>query len=430
MSDGIVLIGLPGSGKTSVGQRVAARLGRQFIDIDWEVERISGRNSADLIVSGGDAALRDVERQAVDEAVLKPGAVISTGGGTVLDPLNRWLLMEHGARVRLDAPAEMLASRLLAEPGIRRPLLGGDLAGGLRRFGERRASVYAAADAVVDATGDIESVADKVVVAAPRDMASAWRPLLDEASPRHHSFGPDHGRLLMGRGLDGAALSQAVEQAASGALAILVDRRALAANPGLAAALGAERMCVTEGGEAAKSMARLEQVLEWLASINLERSEPLLVVGGGTIGDLGGLAAALHRRGVPLINVPTTWLAQADSAIGGKVAVDLPDAKNGVGTFWPAWLTVEDADVLATLPVERRRDGIAECLKAGLIGDPLLWQLVEERGVAALNGGDPAAVYAITERAVRVKLDIVERDPFESGERRRLNLGHTVGHAL
>jgi 3-dehydroquinate synthetase len=80
--------------------------------------------------------------------------------------------------------------------------------------------------------------------------------------------------------------------------------------------------------------------------------------------------------------------------------------------------------------VDRRRDGIAECLKAGLVGDPLLWQLIEERGVAALKGEDPAAVYAMTERAVRIKLDIVDRDPFESGERRKLNLGHTLGHAL
>ncbi len=86
--------------------------------------------------------------------------------------------------------------------------------------------------------------------------------------------------------------------------------------------------------------------------------------------------------------------------------------------------------MLTTLPVERRRDGMAECLKAGLIGDPMLWQLVEERGVAALHGEDAAAAYAITERAVRLKIGIVDRDPYETGERRKLNLGHTLGHAL
>jgi 3-dehydroquinate synthetase len=133
---------------------------------------------------------------------------------------------------------------------------------------------------------------------------------------------------------------------------------------------------------------------------------------------------------MPLVNVPTTWLAQADSAIGGKVAIDLPKAKNAVGAFWPASQIVTDADLTESLPVERRREGIAECLKAGLIGDTALWALVEERGPAALSGEDRAAAYAMTERAARLKLAIVDRDPYEEGERRQLNLGHTLGHAL
>jgi 3-dehydroquinate synthetase len=168
----------------------------------------------------------------------------------------------------------------------------------------------------------------------------------------------------------------------------------------------------------------------WLTDVGAERTDTLIVAGGGTIGDVGGLAAALHRRGMPLVNVPTTWLAQADSAIGGKVAIDLPNAKNAVGAFWPASLIVSDADLITSLPVERRRDGLVECLKAGLIGDSELWTLVTERGAKALAGDDPAAAYAITERAALVKLAIVDRDPFEDGERRRLNLGHTLGHAL
>jgi 3-dehydroquinate synthetase len=187
---------------------------------------------------------------------------------------------------------------------------------------------------------------------------------------------------------------------------------------------------LVQGGEDAKSMARLEQTLSWLTSIGAERSDPLVVAGGGTVGDVGGLAAALHHRGMPLVHVPTTWLAQADSSVGGKVAIDLPDAKNAVGAFWPAALIATDIDLLNTLPVDRRRDGLAECLKAGLISDPVLWELVEQRGTAALLATDPAAVYAITERAVLVKLAIVERDPTEKGERRVLNLGHTLGHAL
>jgi shikimate kinase/3-dehydroquinate synthase len=421
MSDGIVLVGLPGSGKTSVGRPLAQRLGRHFVDIDDEVRRIGGFTSAQLIERAGERRLRDVERQAVAGAVGVPGAVIATGGGTILDPLNRWVLMDHGVRIRLDAEPEVLADRLRADT-TQRPLLGDDVTGGLRRTAVDRAPFYAAFDVAVDANDSLELVVNRAADAATSALTDDWRPLLDLAVERHVPIGPAQARLLMGRGLTQAFLEGAV-----GARAVyVVDRHAAHAVPGL----GADRTYEIDGGEQVKSMAELERLLAWLSGCGVERSDPVVVIGGGTVGDLGGLAAALHRRGVSLVNVPTTWLAQADSAIGGKVAVDLPGAKNGVGTFWPASLIVEDVDGLRTLPVERRRDGIAECLKAGLIGDPLLWQLVEERGKACVSGADEAATYAMTERAVRVKLEIVDRDPFESGERRKLNLGHTIGHAL
>lgn len=428
MSDGIVLVGLPGSGKSVVGRQVAARLGRPFIDVDFEIKRLSGTPPASLIERDGEARMRAVERQAVESAVRVPGAVVATGGGTVLDPMNRWLLMEHGVRVRLDAPPEALAARLRASD-TSRPLLGADLEAGLRRTAEERSDVYAAVDAAVDASGSPDSVTGALIETVGAAHRS-WRPLLDAPFTRHVPTGPKAGRLLMGRGLDDAALHEGVAAATSGTPVFVADRRALGSNPRLAGAIGLDRLLVLDGGEQAKSFAGLEALLGWLSSINVERSDPLVVVGGGTIGDLGGLAAALHRRGIPLVNVPTTWLAQADSAIGGKVAIDLPAAKNAVGAFWPACLALIDAELPVPLPVERRRDGIAECLKAALIGDPELWRLVEDRGAAALSGEDQAAAYAITERAIRVKLAIVDRDPFESNERRNLNLGHTIGHAL
>jgi 3-dehydroquinate synthetase len=118
-----------------------------------------------------------------------------------------------------------------------------------------------------------------------------------------------------------------------------------------------------------------------------------------------------------------------DAAIGGKVAVDLPNAKNAAGAFWPPSAVLADVASLRTLPRARRLDGMAESLKAGLIGDPVLWRLVETRGRESLNK-DEAARYAIIDRSVQLKLRVVERDLFERGERRTLNLGHTIGHAL
>ena len=176
-------------------------------------------------------------------------------------------------------------------------------------------------------------------------------------------------------------------------------------------------------------MGRLVRVLEWLATQRAERDEPVIAVGGGTVGDLAGTAAALFNRGLPLIQVPTTWLAQADSAFGGKVAVDLETAKNAVGAFWPPVAVLSDVAALRSLPARHRRNGMAESVKAALIGDPGLWRLIETRGRASLRDDEPAR-YAILERSAGVKLAICERDPFEAGERRALNLGHTIGHAL
>jgi 3-dehydroquinate synthetase len=210
-----------------------------------------------------------------------------------------------------------------------------------------------------------------------------------------------------------------------GTPSVVVDRRVASLAPGAPEG----RRLEIAAGEHGKRLRNLERVLDWLSSVQHERSDPLLAVGGGTLGDLAGLAAALYGRGVAWMDIPTTWLAQADAALGGKVGVDLRAAKNAVGAFWPPVAVVGDVAALRTLPPSRLRDGLAEAIKSAIIGDPALWSLLESRGLAALRG-DEEARYAITERSARVKLDIVSRDPFESGERRQLNLGHTLGHAL
>jgi shikimate kinase / 3-dehydroquinate synthase len=386
---------------------------------------------AEIIDAEGEGFFRGLERRALERAGALQGAVIGTGGGTPLDPLNRWLLMEHGLRVRLDAPIDRLAHRLTSD-GVSRPLLGADLVAGLRRTAESRAAVYRAVDATVDADAPLDHVAGLVVDSHARRPAGVaqWRPLYDAPFRRQHPLGPAEGRVLFGRGLTASALAAALAPWEGRRPAVVADSAALTKLPGLLAALPDGRLLAIRGGESAKTFDRLQQLLEWLSVEGAERSDPLLAVGGGTIGDVAGLAAALHRRGMPLVHLPTTWLAQADSAHGGKAAIDLPMAKNAVGAFWPPALTIADTSLLASLPVEARRDGMAEVLKSGLIGDPALWDLAETRGTAALSGEDEAAVYAMTERAARVKLAIVERDPYEDGERRVLNLGHTLGHAF
>jgi shikimate kinase/3-dehydroquinate synthase len=407
---GVVLVGMPGSGKSTVGRLVAERLGRPFIDTDAIFERIHRTPAPDYLRSHGEPAFREAEAAAVAEACRNSGAVIAAGGGAIIDPLNRWALWHHGVVAWLDAPAEILARRLESDV-VPRPTFKPYDASRLSSVNAERAPFYRAADVRLDATPEPSRVADELI--GPR-ARPAGRRLFDAEVSRNHPIGPALGRVVMGVELD---------------LGSLVPRGVVVADRRVALDVPDRSRLEIIAGERAKRVRRLERVLEWLAAERVERGEPVIAVGGGTVGDLAGTAAALYNRGLPLVQVPTTWLAQADSAIGGKVAVDLGTAKNAVGAFWPPVAVLADVAVLRSLPARHRRDGMAESVKAALIGDPGLWRLIESRGRASLGEDEPAR-YAIIERSVRLKLSVCERDPFELGERRTLNLGHTVGHAL
>jgi len=407
---GIVLVGMPGSGKSTVGRQIAERLDRPFVDTDVVFERLHGQPVPDYLRTQGEPAFREAEAAAVAKACSQPGAVIGAGGGAIIDPLNRWAFWHHGVVAWLDVPPETLVRRLQNDP-VARPTFQPYDAAQLSSVLADRAPFYRAADVRLDTTQDPERVAGELVRLPRR---SVERRLYDAEVIRHHPIGPEVGRVVMGIDLDFGAL-------APRGLAV-VDPRSSIDVPSRA------RLEV-RGGERAKRMGPLIGVLEWLATERAERDEAVIAVGGGTVGDLAGTAAALFNRGLPLVQVPTTWLAQADSAFGGKVAVDLETAKNAAGAFWPPVAVLSDVAALRGLPARHRRTGMAESVKAALIGDPGLWDLIESRGRSSLRG-DEAARYAILERSARVKLAVCERDPFEIGERRALNLGHTIGHAL
>ena len=182
-------------------------------------------------------------------------------------------------------------------------------------------------------------------------------------------------------------------------------------------------------GEAHKTMATLEECCQAFARIPLGRSDFVVAVGGGVIGDLTGFAAAIWNRGVPIVQVPTTLLGQVDSAIGGKTAVDLSQGKNLVGAFHQPLAVVADTGTLATLPVRQRRAGLAEVLKYGFIADPEILATLEDQPAAAV-AGQPDLVDELVRRSVAVKARVVAADEREAGERALLNYGHTVGHAI
>ena len=176
-------------------------------------------------------------------------------------------------------------------------------------------------------------------------------------------------------------------------------------------------------GEASKSLKTLQSVLEQMLAFGLGRGDLVVAVGGGVVGDLGGFCAATYMRGIDFINCPTSTLAQIDSSIGGKTAVDLGDTKNIVGAFWQPKLVIVDPETLATLPRRHFVNGLAEAIKAGLLADPELFAIFEK-------GDVDAEIDTIIYRCLRFKKKIVEQDETEHGVRKALNFGHTIGHGI
>jgi 3-dehydroquinate synthase len=189
------------------------------------------------------------------------------------------------------------------------------------------------------------------------------------------------------------------------------------------------RQIVIAPGEEAKSFAGLEHVCSALLDLGLERSDLVIAFGGGVVGDLTGFAAAILKRGMDFIQIPTTLLAQVDSSVGGKTAIDAPQGKNLIGAFHQPRAVLADLEVLATLPARERICGYAEVIKYGLLGDADFFAWLEAHGAAVL-ACEPQALAQAIARSVEMKAAIVAEDERETGARALLNLGHTFGHAV
>jgi 3-dehydroquinate synthase len=217
-------------------------------------------------------------------------------------------------------------------------------------------------------------------------------------------------------------------------VAIITDERVAGLHlPALAAALSAEGIAASAlalpPGEASKSWAGLERAVEWLIAERIERRDIVIALGGGVIGDLAGFAAAILRRGVRFVQIPTTLLAQVDSSVGGKTGINSPLGKNLVGAFHQPALVLADIDALATLPPRDFLAGYGEVVKYGCLGDAEFFAWLEAKG-PSLAGGDGGLRQEAVRRSVAMKAGIVARDETEEGERALLNLGHTFAHAL
>lgn len=191
----------------------------------------------------------------------------------------------------------------------------------------------------------------------------------------------------------------------------------------------ADRLILFEDSERTKRLQTVEALTRALVRAGADRRALVVAVGGGVVGDVAGFVAATYQRGVRLAHIPTTVVAQVDSAIGGKTAVDLPEGKNLVGAFYPPKLVMADPTLLATLPHREFRSGLYEVVKYGVIADPELFDFFEKR-LAAILRRDQAAMGWLIPRSIGIKAYVVEKDEHESSLRKILNFGHTLGHAF
>jgi 3-dehydroquinate synthase len=239
--------------------------------------------------------------------------------------------------------------------------------------------------------------------------------------------------VVVGRRLT-ANLGSRVAPFAKGRTVIVTDETVAGLHgPAVLASLEAAgvraRLLTIPPGENSKSFAELERVIDRLLAFGLDRRGLIVALGGGVVGDLAGLAAALYMRGIDVVQVPTTLLAQVDSSVGGKTAIDTPRGKNLVGAFHQPRLVVADIDLLATLPERQLRSGWAEVLKHGLICDADFFDWLAGQGASGAKG-DPVALTRAVVRSIEIKSAIVGEDEKEAGRRALLNLGHTFGHAI
>lgn len=413
----IALVGMPGAGKTTVGRVLAERLGLPFADSDEEVAAAADASVSDIWARDGEAAFRAREEQAIARLLAGPPAVIATGGGAFAQPATRAALQAGATTVWLHADLSTLSRRTA---GGGRPLLAGDRDAALRALWAERRPAYARAALRVGAGPEPGAVADAILAALP--AAPAIVPVGGE-KPYDVLIGPG---LLPDAGwhLQSVLRGRAVALVADHMVDSLHGDRVAAALEGLAV----HRLAIAPG-EASKSWDGLRDLVERLAAAGLDRSGAVLALGGGVVGDLAGLAAALHLRGVDWIGAPTTLLSIVDSSVGGKTAIDTAAGKNMAGAFWPPRLVLADLDTLATLPPRELAAGYAEVVKMALLGDAPFLGWLEAHGPAVLRR-DPDALRFAVERSVRAKAAIVTADEREAGPRALLNLGHSFGHAL
>ncbi len=411
----ICLVGFMGAGKSTALAELRSK-GLRTADADRLIEAEAGLSVPEIFDQSGEAGFREIEERVVLSALEDDSIdALALGGGAVTISAIReelagpshttvWLEIEEGAAWRRVQRSDRPLAR--------------DEASFRELFAQRRPLYESVADAILPsiATRIWERALGPVRVLGglPAGTRMLWATSSNGDYP-----------VFVGRGLLDTPLF------AAGSPALPGEGRSFgftddSVGPLYAGEIrGLEATISVPPGETSKTMSQAEDSLRQIARLGATRSDRLVAIGGGVVGDLGGFCAATYQRGIPYVQVPTTLVAQVDSAYGGKTGVDLPEGKNYVGAFHLPSAVVTDVDTLSTLPEGELRAGMAEVVKTALLAGGSLWQQVSE-----LEPGEITSRADLVFACARYKCAVVAADERDHGLRAVLNFGHTVGHAI
>ena len=412
-----------GTGKTEVGRQLAQLLQWPFVDLDARIVKGAGKSIPKIFAQSGEATFRQLERRALAEVLKGPQAVVALGGGAVCSAANLKKLQAAGTLILLQAEVATLMKRLRGDKS--RPLLkGGNPQEAIQKLLAERAPYYDAIPWQMKTEG-------KTPKQLARRIASLWP--LDQAS-LEVSLGKRSYPIYFQQ--DGVkSLNSLLRRTFSGDRLFLLTNSVVDRLYGkawikeLKREFRVEKLALPDG-ERHKNLATMAKIYRAMSAAGVDRKTPLLALGGGVIGDMGGYAAATYLRGVPYVQVPTTLLAQVDSSIGGKTGVDLPEGKNLVGAFYQPKMVLIDTAMLQTLKPRQLRCGMAEVIKYGAIFDAKLFRDLEARMAEYLKRPEDL-LEGVIRRCCEWKAWVVREDEFETrGIRAKLNFGHSLGHAI
>ena len=416
----VVFIGPSGVGKTTVGEQVAQEMNLKFVDLDALIEKKAGMRVHDFFKENGELAFREIESEILFEVLQdETPSLITPGAGIVERSKNIAAMKKFATVVYLNAQVKDIIARIKADTKNIRPLVADDIDTKVKELYDQRKDIFTIAQDIEIGTSNRSEA--QVVESVMRQIGRYTGEKSDIGS-----------EIIAGNEI----LKNIVDCVETYSSVFVITQQGIpsvfkdAVLDSLLSKNVKHRMIFIPEGEEGKSEDSYFRVLNEMAENGGSRQSCVIALGGGVVGDLSGYVASTFMRGIDLIQVPTTLLAQVDSAIGGKNGINLKAGKNLVGTITQAKMVIADSQCLTTLPEADYLSGLGEVVKYALLGNDQVWDLIENHSEEILKR-DPIVLAKIIEACMKHKVHVVSRDPFErNGMRATLNLGHTLAHVI